>query len=73
MNLMELEIELKKLEIPVNSYSLKGGLPNEAFCISSDNNQWEIYYSERGNKTLLKSFQSEQEACDYFILWVKEI
>lgn len=37
MNLMELEIELKKLDIPEDSYSLKGGLPNEVFCITENN------------------------------------
>lgn len=71
MNLMQLELELKKTNIPKYSYSLKGGLPNEVFCISNETRKWEIYYSERGNKTSLKTFEFEQEACDYFFTWIK--
>lgn len=71
MNLLQLKLKLKETSIPTDSYSLKGGLPNEVFCISNENVKWELYYSERGNKTALKTFTSEKEASDYFLTWIK--
>jgi hypothetical protein len=47
-------------------YALDGGLPNEAYCLAKVDGKWEVYYSERGNKTGLKIFQKEEEACQYF-------
>jgi len=52
--------------IPKDTYSLEGGLPNEAYCLNQSGNQWEVYYSERGQKSGLKLFKTENEACDYF-------
>jgi len=71
MDTKELNNKLKKLSIPSDAYSTIGGLPNEAFCIGNNEGKWETYYSERGNKTGLKSFDSEEEACEYFLSWMK--
>ena len=61
--------ELKKLlvqnNVKTDSYSLDGGLPNEAFCLNKFSGVWEVYYSERGCKSGLKEFNSEDEACKY--------
>ena len=73
MRITDLEKLLKAIGIPEHAYSLKGGLPNEAFCISEYSNMWEIYYSERGIKTGLKKFSNESDACDYFFSWIKRI
>lgn len=62
----ELERKLKSESIPEQFYSLKGGLPNEALCLNQENGKWEVYYSERGIKTGLKTFESEDDACDFF-------
>ncbi|HOP11758.1 MAG TPA: hypothetical protein PK629_09745 [Oscillospiraceae bacterium] len=73
MTTKDLKTELIKLAIPDNSYSLKGGLPNEMYCISELDGKWLVYYSERGIKSALKIFNSEGEACNYFLLWIKKI
>jgi hypothetical protein len=65
MNKKELEIRLIKEGIRADSYHLEGGLPNESFTLNKNGNQWEVYYSERGNKTDLRVFESEEEACEY--------
>ena len=52
-----------ELSIPERSYCLTGGLPNEAYCINVNGDIWEVYYSERGNKTSLVTFENENEAC----------
>lgn len=66
MKMFELENILINSKIPLEFYSLKGGLPNEEFCIGYQNHQWEVYYSERGHKSSLKIFSAEEDACDYF-------
>ena len=73
MNISNLKVELDRLNIPKNSYSLKGGLPNESYCIAQSNGKWEVYYSERGNKTSLKTFENEDSACQNFLSTIKRI
>jgi hypothetical protein len=66
VTLIELRKKLCEFKIPKDYYSLEGGLPNETYCIGYNNGYWEVYYSERGNKTDLTKFTSELEACDFF-------
>ncbi|TKC16834.1 hypothetical protein [Robertmurraya kyonggiensis] len=66
MNFKELELRLISERIRRDVYSLEGGLPNEAYCISQTNGIWEVYYSERGSKSGLKVFRKEEEACQHF-------
>lgn len=66
MNVSELKMKLNERGVSDDLYSIMtGGLPNEKLCIIKDNN-WQVYYSERGNKIVLKEFESEHEACEYF-------
>ena len=67
MNIKELESELIKRRVNPLTYSLTGGLPSDALCIEKENNKWNIYYSERGNKDYLQSFTDESEACKFFL------
>ncbi len=73
----DLRQELVKKNIPADFYSLDGGLPNEAYCLDQGAGGWEVYYSERGQKTGVKIFDAESEACDYFyqslLQWLKNI
>ena len=75
MTLFDLYNELINAKVPSNMYSLDGGLPSERHCITKQNgsNNWEVYYSERGNKSSLKIFSSEDEACKYFYNWVIKV
>lgn len=51
MNLVSLEKALQQAGAPARSYSLRGGLPTEAYCIDQDtNSKWIVYYSERGKE-----------------------
>jgi len=70
MNKLELKEKLQAAAISEDFYSLDGGLPNEAFCLDNVNGKWETYYSERGNKSKLKIFDSESAACDFFYTWI---
>lgn len=68
----ELRKRLITENIPRQEYSLDGGLPNEACCLAQNGSQWEVYYSERGKKTGLKVFDSEEAACDHFYTWLTD-
>lgn len=71
MTILELEEELNVLGVPNNLYSImKGELPNERLCLVKDE-AWQVYYSERGCKTGLKNFNTEKEACEYFLIKMK--
>ena len=73
MNRMELKSILEKEGVAKNLYSLYGGLPSESYCLDKQNNKWEVYYSERGSKTDLEIFDTEDVACQYFLNKIKEI
>lgn len=64
ININELKQSLEYHAIPIDSYSLTGGLPNEAFCILGYGDSWEVYYSEKGQKSGLLVFNSENDACE---------
>ena len=67
MKLKDLKTKLEKSGVASHWYSLSGGLPNEAFCINHiSQNNWEVYYSERGQKSALGIFEDEYYACLYF-------
>ena len=71
MTIIELESELEQMGVPSELYSIMiGGLPNEKLCIVRED-KWKVYYSERGNKSGLKIFETETEACEYFLGEIK--
>jgi hypothetical protein len=59
--------------VPDNLYSLDGGLPSEAYCINKVEGGWEVYYSERGLKSQLVKFDTEDKACLYLRSIIKDI
>ncbi|NLK78583.1 MAG: hypothetical protein GX284_12950 [Clostridiales bacterium] len=71
MTIKELEQELEQIGVPKDLYSIMiGGLPNEKLCIVREG-KWQVYYSERGNKSGLKVFETETEACEFFLRKMK--
>ena len=65
MNKTELQDKLRQANVDPTAYPLDGGLPNEAYCLNESSGRWEVYYSERGSTTGLKTFDNEDDACDY--------
>jgi hypothetical protein len=72
ITLEEIKNILIKYHVPEDSYSLTGGLPSERYCILNTGSRWEVYYSERGLQTGLRLFNSEYEACDYFLNQIRK-
>lgn len=73
MDVVALKEILQNDKIPKDFYSLQGGLPNESYCIEKRGNNWEVYYSERGTKTDLKIFDTEDEACKHLYKRIKQM
>jgi len=69
----ELEQQLKLLKADPDSYCLNGGSPNEALCLEDIYGKWSIYYSEKGLRTEEVSYKSEDEACNAFLIRIKEM
>ncbi len=63
----ELREEARKAGVRDDAYSLEGGLPSERDVLDSGPHGWFVYYSERGLRTGLRSFASEDAACDYLL------
>lgn len=63
MNLELLRKRLANENIPENTYSLQGGLPDDRYCLEETNYGWNVYYCERGVQTELQHYESEEEAC----------
>ena len=50
------------------AYSLQGGMPSEAYVLEPPRAaDWAVYYSERGLRSGEVVFQTEHEACSYFL------
>lgn len=49
------------------AYSLEGGMPFEAYVLERRVSNWAVYYSERGLRSGEVVFNSEDEACSYFL------
>ena len=59
MTIVELEKELNKIGVPKELYSLMiGGFPNEKLCIVKEES-WQVYYSERGHKSVSNTFNPD--------------
>jgi hypothetical protein len=68
MNKEDLLHRLISEKIPIDSYSLDGGIPNDRLVLSKNRKNWEVYYSERGVKYDIKTFLLEKDACEYFYI-----
>jgi hypothetical protein len=64
---------LEKDNIPKNSYSLDGGLPNDRLCLDKAYSGWVVYYTEMGEKYEEIGFASEEDACEYFYRRIREM
>jgi hypothetical protein len=72
MNSSDLLNELHKLGIPSRWFLIgdKGNTDNKTVLRLIDN-KWAVYYSQRGGKYELKTFETEDEACNELLLRMK--
>ena len=67
MRVDEVEKYLDLKGVPKDMYSLKGGLPSEAYCIERVQDKWHLYYSERGHKWTIGMFTREEDVVEAFV------
>ena len=63
-----LKEKLDFMGVPGSSYSINSvEYPNEAYVLFYNGAEWEVYYSEKGEKRGLKKFVKEADACKHFL------
>ena len=67
MNLTELKSKLDAADVSERAYSFTTDGIGEVYRLQrisdSDGDGWQVYYAERGQRTGLKVFRSESDAC----------
>lgn len=68
MNAEELREELEKIGVPKRWYAINGHLCSDRHMLNFVHTYWEyFYFDERGGVNSYKKFNSENEACTYFL------
>lgn len=55
---------VRRERINPESFTLLGGLPCEQYTLAEDGSHWHVYYGERGQRSGLRTFDSEADALD---------
>jgi len=72
MNRQELREALCKEGIRQDAYDLDGRHLSETYTLGEAYGRWFVYYSEHGLETGRREFNSEAEACEYFLQELKK-
>jgi hypothetical protein len=67
MDRNQLAATLQREGIRPDAYCLEGGQPNESYVLHRDGDRWLVYYSERGLRSDLRSFNNEEDACIHLL------
>jgi hypothetical protein len=63
----ELTAILRQEGINADCFALDGGHPSERYVLDSRPDGWVTYYSERGQESGLRKFDTEDEACRHVL------
>lgn len=72
MNRKELKERLSKLNVDPDAYSLNGTLREDALVLDEVYGKWKVFYVERGKAENEQIFDTEREACQYFLELLKD-
>ena len=75
MNIRELEQRLIEEGCNPGNYAIGSrDSASDAFCLTHNGQEWQVYYTERGQDSSPEyTSQSEAEACDYFFSFIMKI
>lgn len=66
MDAKKLQLLLEEAGVPDELYNLhEKGRDDERFCLKKKGENWQVYFSERGIKTIDEVFATESEACQF--------
>jgi hypothetical protein len=68
MTRADLEQLLSQERVRPDAYSLYGEVPDECLCLLPEPGGWTVFYSERGERTGPRHFETEAEACDFIAM-----
>ena len=72
MDISDIAKQISMLNIPPDAFSIGDPIQDECLCIREKNETWEVFYHERGIKTELRVFKEEDDACENFLLRIKD-
>ena len=67
MTRAELGPFLYRLDVPPHLYRVDGTHSEQATVLAEDEDAWVVFVSERGDRCGAVSFESETDACTYFL------
>ena len=67
MDKKELKKKLILMGVPSHDYDLEGDFTDQAMNLLKNGDKWEVFFCERGGKAVLKTFDTESEACEYML------
>jgi len=71
MTFEELRKELQRAGYNDNYISIgDDGKIYDIYCLKQNGEIWETYYTERGDKNQLRTFDNEADACAHFLEWL---
>jgi len=72
MNINELKQALNDNNISPEVYYIDMQCPilDQGYCLNYENNQWVVYFQERGRKRYKKKTTNESEACEFMLKWI---
>jgi hypothetical protein len=66
MNRFELRDALLAAGVRTDAFSIDDGLVNDTYCLAATpDGRWQVYYTERGEISILGDFDDEGEACAF--------
>jgi len=68
MNRQEFAQTVVRMGVPVTSYSLFGGLPDEKYVLSVEDDAWWVYFADGARRLDEQRFDTEHEACEELLL-----
>ncbi len=69
----KLEIELRKIGVSEDDYSINEGLIPNSYIIDEFNSEWRLfYYDEKGKHSDYKFFKNEEETYEHLLNLFKE-
>lgn len=72
VNVRALESWLQEAGVPEAYYCLNGE-QHESLCLLSEDGYWRVFLSERGSRYEEQRFSSEDKACEYFQIRIREL
>jgi len=70
VKLAELVERLNEAGVRPDAYCFEEVGAGEQYCLARSGSKWVTYYAERGTRTSLREFETEEAACAYFLAWV---